>query len=116
MKYFNLFFLFFIFSYSTINCSEINSNFTSYNNAIEIVQNSSFAIEEKVDTDYSDGWSYRAFFEPTAAEISLLKTYKIVAVKLYIYDTEINSIESEEFLEAAKVMLTLPKPKTKTKK
>ena len=72
--------------------------------------------KEKVDTDYSDGWSYRAFFEPTAAEISLLKTYKVVAVKLYIYDTEINSIESEEFLEAAKVMLTLPKPKTKTKK
>lgn len=53
MKYFNLFFLFFIFSCSTKNCSEINSNFTSYNNAIEIVQNSSFAIEEKVDTDSS---------------------------------------------------------------
>ena len=35
------------------NCSEININFTSYNNAIEVVQNSSFAIEEKVDTDSS---------------------------------------------------------------
>lgn len=53
MKYFNLFFLIFIFSCSTKNCSEINPIFTSYNNAIEVVQNSSFAIEEKLDTNSS---------------------------------------------------------------
>ncbi len=35
------------------NCSEINPNFTSYKYAIEVVQNSSFAIEEKVNTDSS---------------------------------------------------------------
>ena len=48
-------FIFFLFitSCSKKNCSEINSNFTSYNNAIEVVQNSSFAIEEKVNTDSS---------------------------------------------------------------
>ena len=43
----------FIVSCSKKNCSDINYNFSSYNNAIEIVQNSSFAIEEKVDTDSS---------------------------------------------------------------
>jgi hypothetical protein len=48
-------FIFFLFitSCSKKNCSEINPNFTSYNNAIEVVQNSSFAIEEKVNTDSS---------------------------------------------------------------
>lgn len=45
--------LLFIVSCSKKNCSDINSNFSSYNNAIEVVQNSSFAIEEKVDTDSS---------------------------------------------------------------
>ena len=35
------------------NCSEISSKFTSYDEAIELVQNSSFAIEEKVNTDSS---------------------------------------------------------------
>ena len=33
------------------NCNKINLNFTSYEDAIEIVQNSTFAIEEKVNTD-----------------------------------------------------------------
>jgi len=35
------------------NCSEINLNFTFYKNAIGVVQNSSFAIEEKLDTNSS---------------------------------------------------------------
>jgi hypothetical protein len=35
------------------NCTEISSKFTSYEDAIETVQNSSFAIEEKVNTDSS---------------------------------------------------------------
>ena len=35
------------------NCSEINPNFTSYQNAIEVVQNASFTIEEKINTDSS---------------------------------------------------------------
>ena len=64
---------------------------------------------EKVETNYSSGWSYRAFFTPTANEINLLKSYKVVAVKLYIYDADINSIESEDLLTAAKAMLSTPK-------
>jgi hypothetical protein len=68
---------------------------------------------EKVDTSYSDGWVYKAFFKPTLNEINLLKSYKVVAVKLYIYDSDIDSIESETFLTSAKVMLTTPKPKKK---
>ncbi len=48
-------FIFFLFivSCSKIDCSDINSNFTSYKNAIEVVQNTSFQIEEKVNTDSS---------------------------------------------------------------
>ena len=71
---------------------------------------------EKVETSYSDGWSYRAFFTPTANEINLLKSYKVVAVKLYIYDTDVDSKEAEDLLEAAKVMLSTPKIVKKTKK
>ena len=64
---------------------------------------------EKVETNYSDGWSYRAFFTPTTNEINLLKSYKVVAVKLYIYDADINSTESEDLLTASKIMLSIPK-------
>ena len=71
---------------------------------------------EKVDTNYSGGWSYRAFFTPTANEINLLKSYKVVAVKLYIYDTDVDSKEGDDLLEAAKVMLSTPKIVKKTKK
>lgn len=48
-------FIFFLFivSCSKKDCSDINSNFTSYKNAIEVVQNTSFQIEEKVNTDSS---------------------------------------------------------------
>jgi hypothetical protein len=45
--------LLFIVACSKEKCSDINFNFTSHKNAIEVVQNSSFAIEEKVDTDSS---------------------------------------------------------------
>lgn len=71
---------------------------------------------EKVETNYSDGWSYRAFFTPTVNEINLLKSYKVVAVKLYIYDTDINSSEADDLLTAAKVMLSTPKIVKKNKK
>lgn len=71
---------------------------------------------EKVETAYSDGWSYRAFFTPTANEINLLKSYKVVAVKLYIYDADVNSREADDLLESAKVMLSTPKIVKKTKK
>ncbi len=71
---------------------------------------------EKVETNYSSGWSYRAFFTPTANEINLLKSYKVVAVKLYIYDTDVDSKEADDLLEAAKVMLSTPKIVKKTKK
>ena len=71
---------------------------------------------EKVETAYSDGWSYRAFFTPNSNEINLLKSYKVVAVKLYIYDADVNSREADDLLESAKVMLSTPKIVKKTKK
>jgi hypothetical protein len=53
MKHSFLFSLLFFISCENKNCEDLNSNFKSYNEAIEIVQNTSFAIEEKVDTDSS---------------------------------------------------------------
>ena len=68
--------------------------------------------KEKVDTDYNDGgWRYKAFFTPTLNEITLLKTQKISAVKLYIYDVELNENDSNTILEAAKIILTTPQKK-----
>lgn len=68
--------------------------------------------KEKVDTDYNDGgWRYKAFFTPTLNEITLLKTQKISAVKLYIYDSDINESEGVQILEDAKIILTTPKKK-----
>jgi hypothetical protein len=48
-------FIFFLFitSCSKKDCSDIYFNFTSYKNAIEVVQNTSFQIEEQVNTDSS---------------------------------------------------------------
>lgn len=67
---------------------------------------------EKVDTDYNDSeWQYKAFFTPTLNEVTLLKTQKITAVKLYIYDADINESESNTILEDAKIILTTPKKK-----
>ena len=67
---------------------------------------------EKVDTDYSDGkWKYKAFFTPTLNEINLLKTQKITAVKLYIYDADVDDNESNTILKDAKIILTTPKKK-----
>jgi hypothetical protein len=45
--------LLFIVSCSKKNCSEINTNFTSYQNAIEVVLHSTFVIEDKINTDSS---------------------------------------------------------------
>lgn len=42
-----------ITSCSHNNCSEINTNFTSYENAIELVRETDFSIEEKVNTESS---------------------------------------------------------------
>jgi tetratricopeptide (TPR) repeat protein len=66
--------------------------------------------KEKVDTDYNDsGWQYKAFFTPTLNEINLLKTLKITAVKLYIYDVDVDESESNTILKDAKIILTTPK-------
>jgi tetratricopeptide (TPR) repeat protein len=66
--------------------------------------------KEKVDTDYSNsGWQYKAFFTPTLNEINLLKTLKIVAVKLYIYDVNVDESDSNTILKDAKIILTTPK-------
>jgi hypothetical protein len=68
--------------------------------------------KEKIDTDYSEnGWSYTAFFTPTANEIALLKTQKISAVQLYIYDADISENEGNDILDDAKILLTSPKKK-----
>ncbi len=105
--------------YISINVNGSTLNYGCYGVYI-LLENGKKIIrsKEKVDTDYSSGsgWTYKAFFEPTANEIKLLKTYKVKAVKLYIYDADIEDTESSDFLEAAKVMLTLPNPKPKTKK
>lgn len=68
---------------------------------------------EKIETDYRDGWNYRAFFIPTAYEINLFKTSRVVTVKLYIYDSDISTSDADEFKEAANIMLktTLKKKK-----
>jgi tetratricopeptide (TPR) repeat protein len=67
---------------------------------------------EKVDTDYNDsGWRYKAFFTPTLNEINLLKTQKITAVKLYIYDADVDDSESNTILKDARIILTTPQKK-----
>ena len=72
-------------------------------------------IKEKVDTGVSSGgWYYTAFFIPTANEVKLLKTQKIIAAKLYIYKKEdISESTQNTILEDAKNILTIPKPKKK---
>jgi hypothetical protein len=47
------FFLILSISCSKSNCNKINSNFTSYDSAIELVKSSDFSIEEKINTDSS---------------------------------------------------------------
>jgi hypothetical protein len=65
--------------------------------------------KEKVDYDVNSGgnpsFKYSAFFTPTQNEINLFKTRKVVSVKLYIFDTDINTSESDEFQIASKVLL-----------
>jgi hypothetical protein len=48
--------------------------------------------KEKVDVNSSTGsnWGYSVFFTPTANEINLLKKEEIEAVKLYIFESNIN--------------------------
>ena len=53
MKFISLLITLMLVSCSKKNCNDINSNFTSYKNAIETVKKSTFAIEEKVNTDSS---------------------------------------------------------------
>lgn len=66
--------------------------------------------KEKIGTKYSDsGWRYKAFFTPTLNEITLLKTQRVSAVKLYIYDADVNENESTTIIEDAKILLTTQK-------
>lgn len=99
--------------YVSINVNGSTLNYGCYGVSI-LFENGKKIIrsKEKVDTDYNnDGWQYKAFFTPTLNEITLLKTQKISAVKLYIYDTEVNENESITILEDAKIILTTPKKK-----
>jgi len=95
----------------TVNGSTLNYScygvFILFENGGKITR-----TKEKVKTDYNDsGWQYKAFFTPTLNEINLLKTQKISAVKLYVYDVEVNENESNTILEDAKIILTTPKKK-----
>lgn len=99
--------------YVSINVNGSTLNYGCYGVSI-LFENGKKIIrsKEKVDTDYNDsGWRYKAFFTPTLNEITLLKTQKISAVKLYIYDAEVNENESITTLEDAKIILTTPKKK-----
>jgi len=66
---------------------------------------------EKVETAYSDGFEYRAFFTPTDNEIKLLQNQEITDVKLYIYDATVD--RGETIMNDAKIILKLPKTKKK---
>ena len=99
--------------YVSVNVNGSTLNYGCYGVSI-LFENGKKIIrsKEKVDTDYNDsGWRYKAFFTPTLNEITLLKTQKISAVKLYIYDAGINEDESITVLEDAKIILTTPKKK-----
>lgn len=101
--------------YVSINVKGSTLNYGCYGVSI-LFENGKKIIrtKEKVDTDYnSDGWAYKAFFSPTFNEINLLKTQKITAVELYIYDADINETESNTILTDAQILLTTPKIKPK---
>lgn len=53
MKYLHLFSLLFFISCGNKNCNDLNSNFKSFDDAIEVVRETNFSIEEKVNTDSS---------------------------------------------------------------
>jgi|688.fasta_scaffold64953_2 hypothetical protein len=78
MKFSFILSLLFFISCGNKNCEDLNSNFKSYNEAIEIVQNTSFAIEEKVDTDSSwiDSIEFYSCVEISGYLIVNTKKYK----------------------------------------
>lgn len=99
--------------YVSINVNGSTLNYGCYGVSI-LFENGKKIVRsnEKVDTDYSDGeWKYKAFFTPTFNEIYLLKTQKITAVKLYIYDADVDENESITILKDAKIILTTPQKK-----
>ena len=101
--------------YVSINVNGSTLNYGCYGVSI-LFENGKKIIrsKEKVDTDgNSEGWAYKAFFSPTFNEINLLKTQKIIAVELYIYDADINETESNTILADAQILLTTPKIKAK---
>jgi hypothetical protein len=71
--------------------------------------------KEKVDVNVSSGsnWRYSVFFTPTANEISLFKKEDIIAVKLYIFDSEIN--QGNKIKGYANCVLITPKTQVKKK-
>lgn len=90
---------------------ECEGAYILFENGLKIIRS-----KEKIDTDYSSGsgWTYSAFFTPTANEIKLLKTQKVIAVKLYIYMHDYLSESTQNtILEDAKIILLTPKPKKK---
>ncbi|MCF8322746.1 MAG: hypothetical protein K9I26_06385 [Flavobacterium sp.] len=102
-----------IYIYLSVNGSTLNYEcegaYILFENGLKIIRS-----KEKIDTDYSSGsgWTYSAFFTPTANEIKLLKTQKVIAVKLYIYMHDYLSESTQNtILEDAKIILMTPKPK-----
>lgn len=99
--------------YVSINVNGSTLNHSCYGVSI-LFENGKKIIrsKEKVDTDYNNsGWNYKAFFTPTLNEITLLKTQKVIAVKLYIYDADVNENESAKIMQDAKIILSTPKKK-----
>lgn len=61
----------------------------------------------RVGVNYGGGpdWEYTSSFVPTQNEINLLKTRKIVTVKVDIYSLDVDATKADEIQVAAKVML-----------
>ena len=70
----------------------------------------------KVETGYNDGYEYSVFFIPTYNEVMLLKTKRVIAVKLYIYDEDVSIESGNDIRLMAKVILDTPKKPTAKKK
>ncbi len=55
-------------------------------------------LNEAIDLNYSDGYTYSAFIRITPSELKLFQTKKIDKFKLYIYDEKFSSSDSDNFI------------------
>lgn len=103
-----------------VSISLYNTYLSGYNNyGLTILFKSGKKIirsKEKVDVNYSSGseWRYSVFFTPNTNEINLFKNEEIEAVKLYIFDGNIN--RGNTIRKYANCVLTSTKTQAKKKK